>query len=111
MGQVRLTSEPAPAPASEPGIDVGLPVDWALARRTAARLVAAGPPVSRDDAVGLVRRLRSDAAVAEGEALDRAAFSAELRTLGLQLEALTQEIETISPAFVEPGEYRARHAG
>jgi coenzyme F420 biosynthesis associated uncharacterized protein len=63
---VRLTSEPPPAPASEPGIDVGLPVDWALARRTAARLVPAGPPVSRDDAVELVRRLRSDAAVAEG---------------------------------------------
>ena len=63
---MRLTSETSPAPASEPGIDVGLPVDWALARRTAARLVPAGPAVSRDDAVELVRRLRADAAVAEG---------------------------------------------
>jgi coenzyme F420 biosynthesis associated uncharacterized protein len=61
---VHVTSEPPPV--SDPGIDVGLPVDWALARRTAARLVPAGPPVSRDDAVELVRRLRSDAAVAEG---------------------------------------------
>jgi coenzyme F420 biosynthesis associated uncharacterized protein len=64
VGRVRLTSEPSPV--SEPGIDVGLPVDWPLARRTAARLVPTGPPVSRDDAVELVRRLRSDAAVAEG---------------------------------------------
>ena len=63
---MRLTPETSPAPASEPGIDVGLPVDWALARRTAARLVPAGPAVSRDDAVELVRRLRADAAVAEG---------------------------------------------
>lgn len=66
MGRVRPTSQTSPAPAPEPDIDVGLPVDWALARRTAARLVPAGPPVSRDDAVELVRRLRSDAAVAEG---------------------------------------------
>ena len=66
MGRVRLTSDPTPAPASEPEIDVGLPVDWALARRTAARLVPAGPAVSRDAALELVRRLRSDAAVAEG---------------------------------------------
>jgi len=66
VGQVSLTSDTNPAPTAEPRIDVGLPVDWALARRTAARLVPAGPPVSRDDAVELVRRLRSDAAVAEG---------------------------------------------
>ena len=43
VGRVRLTSETSPAPASEAEIDVGLPVDWALARRTAARLVPAGP--------------------------------------------------------------------
>ncbi|WP_214367768.1 zinc-dependent metalloprotease [Pseudonocardia sp. H11422] len=46
--------------------DRGLPVNWELARRTAARLVPAGPPVSRPDAEELVGRLRSDAAVAEG---------------------------------------------
>lgn len=44
----------------------GLPVNWALARRTAARLVPAGPPVSAVVATELVERLRSDAAVAEG---------------------------------------------
>jgi coenzyme F420 biosynthesis associated uncharacterized protein len=44
----------------------GLPIDWDLARRTAARLVGSGPEVSREDAVELVGRLRSDAAVAEG---------------------------------------------
>jgi coenzyme F420 biosynthesis associated uncharacterized protein len=52
--------------ASEPDHDRGLPVDWDLARRTAARLVPAGPAASRADAVELVRRLRSDATVAEG---------------------------------------------
>lgn len=44
----------------------GLPVDWDLARRTAARLVGSGPEVSRGRAAELVARLRSDAAVAEG---------------------------------------------
>lgn len=53
----------------------------------------------------------SEAASAEGETLDRAAFSAELNTLSLQLEALTREIELINPARVEPGIYRALRAG
>jgi coenzyme F420 biosynthesis associated uncharacterized protein len=44
----------------------GLPIDWELARRTAARLVGSGPEVNRADAAELVGRLRSDAAVAEG---------------------------------------------
>jgi coenzyme F420 biosynthesis associated uncharacterized protein len=44
----------------------GLPVDWALAHRTAARLVGSGPQVSRSEALELVGRLRADAAVAEG---------------------------------------------
>jgi coenzyme F420 biosynthesis associated uncharacterized protein len=73
VGRVRQSPEPVPAaPASDgadgrrPDVDEGLPVDWALARRTAARLVAVGPPVTRADAVELVQRLRSDAAVAEG---------------------------------------------
>ena len=44
----------------------GLPVNWGLARRTAARLVPAGPPVSAAVATELVDRLRADAAVAEG---------------------------------------------
>ncbi|WP_093083574.1 zinc-dependent metalloprotease [Pseudonocardia oroxyli] len=44
----------------------GLPVNWGLARRTAARLVPAGPPVTAAVATELVERLRADAAVAEG---------------------------------------------
>ncbi len=44
----------------------GLPVDWDLAARTAARLTAAGPAVTIGEATELVSRLRSDAAVAEG---------------------------------------------
>ena len=37
-------------------------------------------------------------------------FAAELRTIGLQLEALTKQVEAISPAQVDPQEYRARSA-
>ena len=43
----------------------GLPVDWALASRTAARLMSPGPAATRAEAVELVARLRADAAVAE----------------------------------------------
>ncbi len=43
MGRVRPTSETSPAPASEPGIDVGLPVDWPILIDEA--VVAAGPVV------------------------------------------------------------------
>ncbi|MGH3565171.1 MAG: zinc-dependent metalloprotease [Pseudonocardia sp.] len=44
----------------------GLPVDWDLARRTAIRLVAAGPAVEPAEAAELVAQLRSDAVIAEG---------------------------------------------
>lgn len=44
----------------------GLPVDWDLAARTAGRLTPPGPPVTLAEAVELVERLRTDAAVAEG---------------------------------------------
>ncbi len=44
----------------------GLPVDWELAARTAGRLTPPGPVVTLDEAVELVERLRTDAAVAEG---------------------------------------------
>jgi coenzyme F420 biosynthesis associated uncharacterized protein len=44
----------------------GLPVDWALASRTASRLMSSGPAASRSEAAELVARLRADAAVAEG---------------------------------------------
>ncbi|GAA4699732.1 zinc-dependent metalloprotease [Pseudonocardia yuanmonensis] len=52
--------------AADPDTVSGLPVNWGLARRTAARLVPAGPPVSTAVATELVERLRKDAAVAEG---------------------------------------------
>jgi coenzyme F420 biosynthesis associated uncharacterized protein len=48
----------------------GLPVDWELAGRTAARLMHPGPEVSRQEARELVARLRTDAAVAEGHVRD-----------------------------------------
>jgi coenzyme F420 biosynthesis associated uncharacterized protein len=48
----------------------GLPVDWELARRTAARLMQPGPDAGRAEAAELVARLRSDAAVAEGHVRD-----------------------------------------
>jgi coenzyme F420 biosynthesis associated uncharacterized protein len=43
----------------------GLPVDWALAARVAARLMPAGPEVSPDKARRAVDRLRTDATKAE----------------------------------------------
>lgn len=43
----------------------GLPVDWALAERTAGRLVGQGPDAPRAEAYELVRRLRVDSASAE----------------------------------------------
>lgn len=49
-----------------PGTERGLPVDWQLAKATAARLVASGPPVERSDAYALVHRLREAAPIAEG---------------------------------------------
>ncbi|MGD9987892.1 zinc-dependent metalloprotease [Pseudonocardia sp.] len=54
-----LTNTPVP-------VDSGLPVNWDLAKRTAARLMSSGPQASRAEAHELVVRLRADAAVAEG---------------------------------------------
>lgn len=54
------TDEPADRAAPR-----GLPVDWDLAARTAARLVGHGPDASRDEARALVARLRSAGDVAE----------------------------------------------
>ncbi len=48
----------------------GLPVDWDLAARTAARLVPPGPQVTREEAHELVARLRADAITAEGHVRD-----------------------------------------
>ena len=38
---------------------------------------------------------------------DGEAFAAELRTLGLQLEDLTRQVEAASPARIDPPVYRA----
>ncbi|MEO7826337.1 MAG: hypothetical protein ABIR60_04280 [Allosphingosinicella sp.] len=42
---------------------------------------------------------------------DGEVFAAELRALGLQLEALTRQIEAVSPAErIDPADYRAASA-
>jgi hypothetical protein len=46
--------------------------------------------------------------IAEGE---RRFLVGELKTLAAELEELTQAVERSSPAFVEPGEYKARNLG
>ncbi|MDN5748727.1 MAG: zinc-dependent metalloprotease [Pseudonocardia sp.] len=63
----------------------GLPVDWTLAARTAARLTATGPAATRAEATELVARLRSDAAVAEGHVRD-------VTGLGLGLPLLPADV-------------------
>jgi coenzyme F420 biosynthesis associated uncharacterized protein len=64
LGRVQFSPPQASAQAVG-SAEFGLPVNWDLARRTAARLVPAGPPVGRAEARELVTRLRADAAVAE----------------------------------------------
>ena len=51
-----------------------------------------------------------DAATLAQPGVDAEAYAAELRTIALQLEALTKQVEAISPAIVDPQEYRARVA-
>lgn len=51
-----------------------------------------------------------EAASAARPGADSDVFAAELRTIGLQLEALTKQVEAISPAQLDPQEYRARTA-
>lgn len=59
----------------------GLPVDWRLAARTAARLTSSGPPATVAEAAELVARLRADAAVAEGHVRDVTGLGAGLPLL------------------------------
>ncbi|WP_226363549.1 zinc-dependent metalloprotease [Pseudonocardia abyssalis] len=59
----------------------GLPVDWRLAARTAARLTSSGPPATVAEAAELVARLRTDAAVAEGHVRDVTGLGAGLPLL------------------------------
>ena len=51
-----------------------------------------------------------DAATLARPGVDAEVYAAELRTIALQLEALTKQVEAISPAHVDPQEYRARVA-
>lgn len=48
-----------------------------------------------------------EAATLNRPGIDAEAYAAELRTIALQLEALTQQVEAISPAHLDPQEYRA----
>jgi hypothetical protein len=47
-----------------------------------------------------------DAAALNRPGIDAEAYAAELRTIGLQLEALTRQVESISPAHIDPQNYR-----
>lgn len=51
-----------------------------------------------------------DAATLGRPGVDAANYAAELRTLALQLESLTRQVEAISPAHVVPRDYRASSA-
>ncbi|MFC4946760.1 zinc-dependent metalloprotease [Pseudonocardia sp. GCM10023141] len=73
------------ATPAEIATDRGLPVDWGLARRTAVRLIGSGPEAEPAQAVDLVTRLRSDAAVAEGHVR-------EVTGLGLGLPLLPADV-------------------
>ncbi len=48
-----------------------------------------------------------DAAALNRPGIDAEAYAAELRTIGLQLEALTRQVESISPAHIDPQDYRS----
>ena len=51
-----------------------------------------------------------DAATLARPGVDSSVYAAELRTVALQLEALTRQVEAISPAHIDPQEYRASSA-
>jgi hypothetical protein len=51
-----------------------------------------------------------DAAALARPGKDGEAFAAELRTLGLQLEALTRQVEAASPARADAAPYRSASA-
>ena len=51
-----------------------------------------------------------DAATLARPGVDAETYAAELRTLTLQLEELTQQVETISSAYPAPQDHRAASA-
>jgi coenzyme F420 biosynthesis associated uncharacterized protein len=73
--------EPAATPFDEQNGQRGLPVDWALAARTAARLMPHGPTVSHAEARRAVELLRADAATAEGHVREVTGLGAGLPLL------------------------------
>ena len=48
-----------------------------------------------------------DAATLGRPGIDADVYAAELRTIALQLEALTRQVEALSPAHIDPQEDRA----
>lgn len=73
------TSPDAAGPSEQP--PTGLPVDWSLAARTAARLMPPGPEVSPAQARRAVELLRADAATAEGHVRELTGLGAGLPLL------------------------------
>ena len=51
-----------------------------------------------------------DAANLAKSGIDADIYAAELRTIALQLEALTRQVEAVSPAHVDPPDYRSSSA-
>ena len=51
-----------------------------------------------------------EAAALARPGVDAEHYAAELRTIALQLEALTQQVEAISPSHIDPRDYRASSA-
>ena len=51
-----------------------------------------------------------DAASLAKSGIDADIYAAELRTIALQLEALTRQVEAVSPAHVDPQDYRSSSA-
>jgi hypothetical protein len=52
-----------------------------------------------------------DAVAAGQSGLDSEIYAAELRTIGLQLEELTKQVEAISPSHIDPKGYRIAPTG
>lgn len=48
-----------------------------------------------------------DASTLAQPGLDAEVYAAELRTIALQLESLAKDVEAMSPAYIEPRDYRA----
>lgn len=56
--------------------------------------------------IGMLLDTLLDASEQREASISPQAYAAELRTLALQVEALTREIEAMSPARIDAGNYR-----